>query len=98
MNQDMWRLDQYKESCLGTNYDEIQPKCVKCDDRRECVILKTRWENKIKEAFTKKVGIKVIKPVVSTRNRILVVRKTKEQLEKERREYIRREAKALGLF
>ncbi len=97
MEESRWRLDQYKETCLGTNYDDINPKCVKCDDRKECVALKTRWENKIKELFTKKIGVKKIKTAVPVfKNR--PVKKTKEQMEKERRAALIKECEALGLL
>ncbi len=94
----MWRLDQYRQNCLGTNYDDINPKCVTCDDRKECCILKLRWENKIKELFTKKVGITVVKSAVPVSKKNRTIKKGKVQLERELRAKLIEEAKQLGIF
>ena len=69
-------LHEMKRNCLGTEYNPDNPQCVVCDDRKECKILKERWEKKIIDHFEKSVGVHKASPLASIYHPIKISRKT----------------------
>lgn len=68
-----------KKSCLGHMHMENSPRCLACDDYKECISLKLRWEKKTKDHYLSQHTVTKISVTKIGNKKEVIVKKSKSK-------------------
>lgn len=78
-------ISDCKKPCLGDGYMCNSPRCLACDDSKECIDLIRRWEKKTKDHYLSSHTVtKISVKQIGNKKEVVVKKsKTKEELMEE---------------